>query len=267
MTERIFQGLKTSADKIYIVEKVSESKDSFNIFCREDEKTYTIEKQYVFPLIKGGDSSPYQISETNLLILFPYKNGELIKVEILKSTAPKMWSYLNEHKTFLEKREDGKFKGPNWYSFGRSQALDVISSVKIFTPDIAPSPRFSFDKDGGFMFTGGVAGGYGIIPKPGISHKYLLAILNSQITAWYISKTSTQMRGGWYSFESRYIKSIPIPKQPKDFSELEKKVDQLLLMNEAKSTDTRAKLEKAIDKIVYQIYGLNDEEIKIVEAK
>jgi hypothetical protein len=28
---------------------------------------------------------------------------------------------------------------------------------------------------------------------------------------WFITKVSTQMRGGWYSFESRYIKNIPIP--------------------------------------------------------
>jgi adenine-specific DNA-methyltransferase len=267
LTERIFQGLKTSADKIYIIEKLAESEDLFKIFCRENDKTYTIEKHYVFPLIKGGDSSPYQIGETNLLILFPYKNGDLVKAEILKSTAPRIWSYLNEHKAFLEERENGKFKGSNWYSFGRSQALDIISSIKIFTPDIAPNPRFSFDKDGRFMFTGGVAGGYGIIPKPEISYKYLLAILNSPVTAWYISRTSTQMRGGWYSFESRYIRSIPIPIQPKDFSELEKKVDQLLLINEANSTVNRAKLEKEINKIVYKIYLLSEEEIKIVEGK
>jgi len=265
LTERIFQGLKTSADKIYIVEKVSETQATYNVFCRENEREYELEKELLFPLIKGGDSSPYRISDTDLLILFPYEKGKLMSSENLKKKTPKTWSYFNDHKKFLESRENGKFSGVNWYAFGRNQALDVISLSKIFTPDIAPSPRFSFDENGTFMFTGGVSGGYGIIPKPGISPKYLMAILNSPITEWYISKTSTQMRGGWYSFESRYIKSIPIPKQPKSISKLEKKVEEIMSIKDSSSVDRNSVLSE-INNLIYQLYQLTEDEIKIVEG-
>lgn len=264
-TDRIFQGLKTSADKVYIVEKVSETQTTYNVFCRENEREYELEKELLFPLIKGGDSSPYRISDTDLLILFPYEKGKLMSSEILKKKTPKTWSYFNDHKKFLESRENGKFSGLNWYAFGRNQALDVISLSKIFTPDIAPSPRFSFDENGTFMFTGGVSGGYGIIPKPGISPKYLMAILNSPITRWYISKTSTQMRGGWYSFESRYIKSIPIPKQPKSISKLDKKVEEVMSLKEPTSAERNSTLSE-INDMIYQLYELTEEEIKIVEG-
>ena len=265
LTERIFQGLKTSADKIYIVEKIAETQTTYNVFCRENEREYELEKELLFPLIKGGDSSPYRISDTDLLILFPYEKGKLISTENLKRKVPKTWSYFNDHKMFLESRENGKFSGLNWYAFGRNQALDVISLSKIFTPDIAPSPRFSFDEKGEFMFTGGVSGGYGIIPKSGVSPRYLLAILNSPITGWYISKTSTQMRGGWYSFESRYIKSIPIPKQPKNISKLEKKVEEIMSIKDTNSAHRNSVLSE-INNLIYQLYELTTDEIKIVEG-
>jgi adenine-specific DNA-methyltransferase len=265
LTDRIFQGLKTSADKIYIVEKLSETKNSYEIFCRENEQKYVLEKSLLLPLIKGGDSRPFQISDTDLLILFPYKKERLLTEDELKKLAPETLSYLNDHKEYLQNRENGKMIGNNWYGYVYPKALTVISEPKIFTPDIAPSPRFSFDEKGVFMFTGGVSGGYGIIPKSGISPKYLMAVLNSPITAWYISKISTQMRGGWYSFESRYIKSIPIPKQPKSIGKLEKKVDEIMSMKEPNSA-VRDSIRSEINNLIYQLYELTEDEIKIVEG-
>ncbi len=65
---------------------------------------------------------------------------------------PLTWSYLKDNQKFLESRENGKFKNEGWYSYGRSQALDVISNPKIFTPDIAVIPSFSYDSEGGRFF-------------------------------------------------------------------------------------------------------------------
>src|SRR5258708_39817307 len=114
------------------------------------------------------------------------------------------------------------------------------------------------------MFTGGVAGGYGILQKPNASPKYRVAILNSPVAAWYISQTSTQMRGGWYSFESRYIKNIPVPKQPKSIDMLENKVDEIMLMKDFTSV-IRDSLINEINNLIYRLYELTNDEIAIVE--
>jgi adenine-specific DNA-methyltransferase len=61
------------------------------------------------------------------------------------------------------------------------------------------------------------------------------------------------------------LSSLPI-KIPKDKSIFIKLVDQILT---AKKSDPKADttaLEKAIDQLVYQLYGLTEEEIKIVEG-
>ncbi len=266
LTDRIFQGLKTSADKIYILEKLADKDEFYEILCRENEKKYQLEKSILFPLIKGGNSRSYQIFDTDLLILFPYKNGELITAEVLAKEYPCTWDFLNEHKSYLENRENGKMKGDKWYGYVYPKALKVIDKPKIFTPDIAPTPRISFDKEGDFMFTGGVSGGYGIVPKEGISSLYLLAILNSQVAFWYIKKTSTQMRGGWYSFESRYIKNIPIPHPVDDLAATEALVTQILSAKQADPQADTAALEREVDMLVYGLYGLTEEEVGIVEG-
>ncbi|GAB2564464.1 type IIG restriction enzyme/methyltransferase [Spirosoma aerophilum] len=265
VTKRIFQGLKTSADKIFILEKLSESNDYFEVLCKEDGNTYELEKGILFPLMKGGDSRDYQILGTDLLILFPYKDATLLQTSELLENYPKVWAYLNIHKSFLENRESGKFKNEKWYVFGRNQALDVITQPKIFTPDIAPTPRISYDDAGEFMFTGGVSGGYGIVPNDNISPYFLLAILNSKTAFWYITKTSTQMRGGWYSFESRYIKSVPIPCTKEDNSALIQKVIELTSKRQIVPVVDTTELEAEIEKIVYNLYGLSEEEITYIE--
>ncbi len=266
-TDRIFQGLKTSADKIYILELLKDIGEYYEVICKENNKTYQLEKKYLFPLIKGGNSSAFNIKETDLLLLFPYFNETLIQEDKIKNEAPNTWEYLQEHRRYLESRENNSFIGQNWFAFGRNQAISVIRKPKIFTPDIAPYPRFSFDIEGQFTFTGGVAGGYGIIPKSESDYLFLLAILNSKVAFWFITKTSTQMRGGWYSFESRYIKNIPIPiPTESQKGQIDTIVAQIMKSKKEQNTETAKVNETQINQLVYEIYGLTEEEVKIIES-
>jgi hypothetical protein len=172
-----------------------------------------------------------------------------------------------------------------WYGYSRNQALDVISTPKIFTPDISPNSSFSLDSIGDLYFTGGVSGGYGIKVNKSVSEKYLLGLLNSNLLDWFLKKISTQMRGGWFSFESKYIKHLPIKvidKNNNDFvrksNEIERLVDELIQFNTEKLTlklptkiqqlDSRIDYcENKINQFVYQLYELTEDEIKIVEGK
>jgi len=266
VTHRIYQGVKTSADKIFIVRLLNDLGEFFEVYCKENNRQYQLEKTFISPLIKGGNSEAFKIKKSDLLLIFPYRNGELISEEILKAEAPNTWSYLSDHRALLEARENSSFKEDNWFAFGRNQAISVIFKPKIFTPDIAPSPRFSFDELGNIAFTGGAAGGYGIIPKKSCEFKILLAILNSKLAFWFIKKTSTQMRGGWYSFESRYIKHIPLPANNSSLKyNIELLVDEITALKKQTPWSDTTELEKKIDQLVYELYGLTEEEIQIVE--
>jgi type I restriction-modification system DNA methylase subunit len=284
VTDRIFQGLKTSADKIFIVKKIAESKDTYEIFCPQNEKRYTVEKELFHPLIKGGDSRGYIFSKTDLLILFPYSNSSLLSENELKQNRPLTYEYLKEHKNYLENRENSKMKTSKWYGYVYPKALDVISTPKLFTPDISPNASFAIDKIGETFFTGGVSGGYGIKVKNNISVEYILGLLNSNLLNWFLKQISTQMKGGWYSFESKYIKHLPIKIDELNNvqlvgkkEEIKKLVNQLIQLNIEKTESTlQTNIEqldnkidycqRRINKIVYELYELTEEEINIIEG-
>jgi hypothetical protein len=288
VTARIFQGLKTSADKIYIVEERGRKGKHVLVWSPEKQSEYWLESDLLHPLIKGGDSRRYSMTKTDRLIIFPYQqnddgNVQLIEQKELKSQYPKIWDYFAENKTYLDNREDGRFRGNGWYQFGRSQALDVMPLQKLFTPDLAARVSFSFDETGECFFTGGVAGGYGLLPKDNVSPKYLLGLLNSRLLNWVIGQTGTQMRGGYYSFEARFIRSLPIARPDLKTAHVRVTYEQLLSLVDkmlslvpklqaAQSESARSTLQNAvtatdqqIDSLVYELYGLTQKEIALVE--
>ena len=144
---------------------------------------------------------------------------------------------------------------------------------KLFTPDIAPKAAFSFDPTGEVFFTGGVAGGYGLLPSEPYRMEFLLALLNSRLLDFFHHRVATQMRGGWYSYEARFIRQLPIspidygkPAEKKAHDTLVTLVDQILAAKKQDPEADTTALEAEIDRHVYALYGLTPEEIKIVEG-
>ena len=285
VTDRIFQGLKTSADKVYILDVIKRKKNSIVIFSPQLEKEFELESGPLKPLIKGGQMRRYLIEDTERVVLFPYENGTLISKKYFQERYPACWDYLSENKKYLENREDRKMKGENWYAFGRNQALDVISQPKIITPDLAPSASYCFDDEGKYYFSGGAAGGYGILAKDAINPKYLLALLNSKLLDWYHHQFSTTFRGGYFSYESRFIRQLPIrvidfknPSEKAIHDKLVSHVDRMLDLHKKKAalppSAEREKIEREIavtdekvDEIVSGLYGITDDDRNIMMNK
>ncbi|RLG20352.1 hypothetical protein DRN67_00160 [Candidatus Micrarchaeota archaeon] len=114
------------------------------------------------------------------------------------------------------------------------------------------------------------------------SLKYLMGLLNSKLLSWYFRAKfeSAHVRGGHLQYKKQYTTQIPI----KDISqnkqkEIEKLVENIITLYSKtteignKQTDEKTRIakkiletEKNIDELVYRIYGLTEEEKKIVEA-
>ncbi|MDQ3022418.1 MAG: Eco57I restriction-modification methylase domain-containing protein [Bacteroidota bacterium] len=99
------------------------------------------------------------------------------------------------------------------------------------------------------------------------SLKYLLALLNSNLFTYYLfQQTPKSSNKSYPSFTSEIIKNIPIKditlanQQP--FINL---VDKIL-ESKKQGKDTTA-LEDEIDRMVYELYGLTEEEVRVVEGK
>ncbi len=285
-SERIFQGVATSADAVYLVKIVNEENDVFEIFSTETQSKHKIEKDVVRPLVKGKDIKGYFVEYKNRAIIFPYHkvNGvfKIIKPDILSTKYPKCFAYFKQNEEKIKSREDSKFRNTDtWYEYTYPRSINLYEISKILTPNSAFSASFYLDDKEYYYMTCGVAGGYGIKLKEdcSLNEKYLLALLNSKLLDFYNKKIGTCLRGGFYSYEGRVIKRYPIVEldrnKQKPFIDL---ADKMLSLNERLKEikgdlGEKARIEKdikdtdkKIDEVVYGLYGLSDEEIKVVEG-
>ncbi|PDW40347.1 type II restriction endonuclease [Helicobacter pylori] len=94
--------------------------------------------------------------------------------------------------------------------------------------------------------------------------KFLVGLLNSRLLDWLFRKTSTNNHVNLYELET-----LPIPQITKSNKPTADKITdcaERILKSKAKDPKANTqKLEKEIDALVYQLYHLTDEEIKIIE--
>jgi hypothetical protein len=92
--------------------------------------------------------------------------------------------------------------------------------------------------------------------------RYLLGILNSK----YASVLLSNLRGGDYHIYPEHLRNLPIPKHSIDRRQsLIALVNQILSAKRKNPAADTLILETKIDRAVYELYGLNNAEIKIVE--
>ncbi|RVZ24521.1 DUF7149 domain-containing protein [Helicobacter pylori] len=94
--------------------------------------------------------------------------------------------------------------------------------------------------------------------------KFLVGLLNSRLLDWLFRKTSTNNHVNLYELET-----LPIPQITKSNKPTADKItdgaERILKLKEKDPKANTQKLEKEIDALVYQLYHLTDEEIKIIE--
>jgi hypothetical protein len=72
-------------------------------------------------------------------------------------------------------------------------------------------------------------------------------------------------RGDWYSYESRYIKNLPIKTAGQKINDLISLSEDIVNHLHLENLDMANLLKKEIDQLVYQLYDLTPEEIALVE--
>ena len=106
-----------------------------------------------------------------------------------------------------------------------------------------------------------------VIYSDKLSHLYfLLAILNSKAASFYIkTKYSSSSYCGGITFTKDMINKMPIPEGAEIESNIINKVRDIIeIKSKNKFLDTSG-IEEELNSLVYQLYGLTEEEIKIVE--
>jgi len=96
--------------------------------------------------------------------------------------------------------------------------------------------------------------------------KYILGIVNSKLLSWYGGYILPNFGKDIFpKLNPNDLKDLPIPKMPDQGEEIDNIVTQILLIKQSDHQADTSKLENQIDNIVYKLFELNEEEIKIVE--
>jgi hypothetical protein len=298
VARKVFQGLVTSADPIYLLRATSAASEGLvRAICDADGKEYVLETQVAKPLCKGSVDIHRYFAAPSRRVVFPYdpelseKTGRcvLIPERPFARNYPKAWRYLLRHADALRKREKGKMQHEGWYGYVYPKNVSLFAQPKILTPSIAARSSFTLDPTGEVYFVGsggGGGGGYGIIlyRHCTLAYQYVLGLLNSRLLDWAIKSLTSRFRGGYYAFSRQFIERLPI--RVIDFSNkadnkahdrMVSLVDSMLALHkqlasvksESQKTVIQHQIDATdaeIDRLVYDLYGLTAEEIAIVEG-
>jgi hypothetical protein len=284
VAERIAQGIRTSANEVYVLDLLSSNRDLITAHSKYLDRKVKVERELVSLFLQGREIKPNRVTPSGKVVIIPYRleNGgaELITEKELRANFPNAYAYLLESKKYLEERERGRMRGSDWYAYIYPKNIEVMKSPKILVPDIAARASFALDESGEYAFTSG----YGITLKSTVqeSPKYVLGLLNSTLLDHYLKSISTTMRGGFFRYFTQFVEQLPIRRIDFSCSDDKSRHDKMVSLVErmldlhkqataAKNPNDKTRLQREIeatdrhiDQLVYELYGLTEEEIKIV---
>ncbi len=266
----IYYGIKTGLNEAFVIDEKTKEK-----LIAADIRSAEVIK----PFLAGRDINRFQQPQSDKsLILFPTgftrKNSK-------GSKNP--WSWLTENyspitkhlKPYEQKAKKRYDQGDYWWELRPCEYYDVFEKPKILWPGISDSVAcFALDLKKYY----GNDNNQLIISDD----KYLLGVLNSSASKFQLINICDKVQGGFYRLKIIYVEQlrIPIPKSEKEKklqSQIVNEVEAILKLHELLKSEklpsniqqikTRiTHSEEKINKLVYELYQLTPEEIKIVEG-
>ncbi|MBX2764229.1 Eco57I restriction-modification methylase domain-containing protein [Campylobacter jejuni] len=258
-------GIKTGLNEAFII--TTEKRNEILANCKDEaEKERTA--KLIRKMLRGRDIKRYSYEWAGLWVINThngYKNQNGEKVEAINiEHYPSLKKHFDEFYPQLEKRAD---KGLTPYNLRNCAYLDEFEKEKIVWNPVSGEYLFSYIKEhiffnnSLFMMTLDV-----------FSLKYILAFMNSNCYKWLITLKTNLIQTGSYAYGAKdKIERLPIPKinskNEKLANELISLVDEILKAKEQDKNANTQELENKINSLVYKLYNLNEEEIKIIEGK
>jgi type I restriction-modification system DNA methylase subunit len=221
------------------------------------------EKDIYVPYLADRDMERYHVpTKVSKFVFFPYRDGKLLTEEQMRSDYSETWEYLKAHATQLKKRSSVKAGHVLWWRPHRPAPVAKMLTPKLVSPHLILIPRFAFD----------ATGKYAVSHSPWLTPiedsvdpdilKFFVAVLNSTVAFWEISRTSHKYSRGYLMLEKKTLKSLRVPK-PQDVPTAT--MSKLLKLVDRRLEDPSLKdCEGEIDAIVANIYGLSKQERQYV---
>ncbi|EPZ1013748.1 DUF7149 domain-containing protein [Campylobacter coli] len=261
----IYRGILTGYNEAFII--TTEKRNEILANCKDEaEKERTA--KLIRKMLRGRDIKRYSYEWAGLWVInthngYKSKNGEKIKAINIEH-YPSLKKHFDEFYPQLEKRAD---KGLTPYNLRNCAYIEEFEREKIVYSEIVRKPQFYLDTKLNFY-----AEATSFI-LTGENLKYLIAFLNNDFVA-FIFKTfyaGGNLGENGFRYKKAFLEKLPIPKinskNEKLADELINLVDEILKAKEQDKNANTQELENKINSLVYKLYNLTEDEIKIIENK
>ena len=242
-------GLKTGFNDAFIVSGAK--RDEILANCKTDEEREKT-AELIRPVLRGRDIKrySYEYADLYLIATFPAKHYDIekypaVKDYLLSFGMERLEQTGKEHTIKGEKIKARKKTNNKWFETQDSISYwDEFNKPKIVWGNLNLSATYTF-APAGMMIN---APATMIVP----ASESLLCILNSKLADYYIRNLGVTRNGGYFEYKPMFIEQLPIPKN----------IDEKLFKD---FTEKELDNEEKIDRKVYELYGLNTEEISFIE--
>ncbi len=263
---QINYGIKTGANEAFIIP--TEKRDEILNACKTQEERERTEG-LIKPILRGKDIKRYSYEWAHLWVINTHNGytsalkSKIPPIDIEKYPATK--AHLDAHYDTIATRCD---QGDTPYHLRNCAYLEDFEKEKIVWNPVSGEYFFTFIKDE-FYFNNSLF----MMTSRTLETRdlyYILGLLNTTLYRWLTIQMTNLITIGKYAYGSKdKIERLPIPQITEKNQELADKITdgakQILALKAKDPKANTQKLEKEIDALVYQLYNLTDEEIKIIE--
>ena len=265
---KIYRGVLTGFNEAFVIDRATR-----DALIKKDKASAEIIK----PFVVGDDVRRYHVNFRERYLLFTRHGIDIDRYPAIKEYLVQWKKELTPKSSKNDSvgRKSGTYK---WYEI--QDTVDYypeFEKPKIIWPEIAKESRFAWENNAYFYNKTCF-----IMPS---SDHYLLGLLNSKLV-WYFLLRICPVLGdpdkkGRLTQQSVYVKQIPVRSIKNKDNEIRSgnianlaaemislhqrlasakaEADRLVIERQIKASD------KKIDQLVYELYGLTDEEIRIID--
>ena len=236
----IYRGVLTGCNEAFIISTAK--RDEILANCQTEEERKRTE-ELIRPILRGRDIKRYGYVDNGLYLINTHNGikGKLPRIDI--NDYPAVKAHLDKYWDKISIRAD---KGDTPYNLRNCAYLEDFFKPKITWGNLNLQGTYTYAPKGMFVNA----------PSPFIATENIaiLHILNSKIADYYIRSLGVTRNGGYFEYKPMFVDKLPIPKDG---------LEELQNYKEQPSVNEK----KGISKIIYQLYGLNSEEIEYVESR
>lgn len=242
----IRQGFATGADKVFII-----SADAIK----------DLDAELFVPYLSDREMQPYTVPEnTARYVFYPFIGDRKIEEAEIRQRFHKTWAYLESHQATLLARLPVRRGQLAWWQTVRARLPENMMRPKIVTPHIVLTPRFALDSKGSYAVSHAPL----LYPKQvGVEDdllRFFVAVLNSTVCFNSISDQAHKYGKGYSVLEVGTLRNTRVP-DPTAVSTTTMRHILALVENRLAASGTAiVEIEKEIDEVVLELYGLNTTE-------